>query len=686
MPETTSNAVFLSYASQDAEAAKGLSNALRTAGIEVWFDSEGGLEHGDEWDAKLRRQVKECLLFVPIISATTQARLEGYFRIEWDLAAERARGIASGIPFILPVVIDDTPEPEALVPDRFRSVQWTRLPGGRMTPDVLSRMLKIWSQRTATPAARAPAAARPAAAPPAVGRRRARPFVRTLVIVAIIGAATGWGLRLRSGKGTQAADSVPQAPAPAAPDPRSVAVLAFANMSDDKENEYFSDGISDELLNVLAKIPGLRVAARTSAFYFKGRSATAQEIGQKLGVSNLVEGSVRREGGTVRISASLSRAATGEQLWSESYTRDLKDVFAVQTELAQTIVQHLRQQLGASDPGSQVVEQVQDAERGGTTNAEAYQLYLQGRYAENQLTAESFRRAIEIFQKAVQADPAYASAWAELAASGCLLFGYGGTKAEMDRGYEIARSASDRALALAPDLPAALLAKADLAEFDFDWAASARTTRRVIELAPSHSDAYTQMGFLEQAFGRADQAIENFRKAVALDPVNPQPRMYLAMVLADTHHHAEADKEFVRVIEISPDSAWGHGGRSMNFLIEGRLDEAKREADLSTTQYVKLYQLAEIYWAQGRRKEADDALASLKDTISEVAAYQIAEVYGYRGDRDMAFQWLERARRQRDPGLAWMKIDSVLEGLHGDPRWGAFLAEMGLSDAQVATY
>ena len=141
-------AVFLSYASQDAEAARRICDALRSGGVEVWFDAEGGLEHGDEWDAKIRRQIKECVLFIPIISANTQAREEGYFRIEWDLAAERARGIASGVAFILPVVIDDTREPDALVPDRFRTVQWTKLPGGNVPPDVLQRFLKLWSHRT----------------------------------------------------------------------------------------------------------------------------------------------------------------------------------------------------------------------------------------------------------------------------------------------------------------------------------------------------------------------------------------------------------------------------------------------------------------------------------------------------------------------------------------------------------
>ena len=148
MSAAENKAVFLSYASQDAEAAKRICEALRQSGVEVWFDTDGGLEHGDEWDAKIRRQIKECVLFLPIISANTQAREEGYFRLEWDLAVERARTIASGVAFILPVVVDDTKEPTALVPDRFRTVQWTKLPGGAVPPEVLQRFLKLWSHRT----------------------------------------------------------------------------------------------------------------------------------------------------------------------------------------------------------------------------------------------------------------------------------------------------------------------------------------------------------------------------------------------------------------------------------------------------------------------------------------------------------------------------------------------------------
>jgi TolB-like protein len=243
----------------------------------------------------------------------------------------------------------------------------------------------------------------------------------------------------------------------------SVAVLAFDNLSDDKGSEYFSDGISEELLTVLQKIPGLHVAARTSAFSFKGRNATAQEIGQKLGVAHLVEGSVRKAGDVVRIAARLTQANTGEEQWSENYTRNLKDVFAVQTELAQTIVEQLRAQLtgGAVDPAAKatIEAQVQAAEKGGTKNAEAHESYLQGRFFMNRHSEKETDQARAAFERAVELDPKFALAWAGLAYThvwDCNYATEGGQKS-FNAHLAAAREAVERALTLEPDLPDACL-------------------------------------------------------------------------------------------------------------------------------------------------------------------------------------------------------------------------------------
>ena len=1140
MSEPT-KAVFLSYASQDAEAARKICDALRAAGIEVWFDSEGGLEHGDEWDRKIRRQIKECVLFIAVISANTQAREEGYFRIEWELAAQRALGIAAGVAFILPVVIDDTREPAALVPDRFRSVQWMRLLGGNVPPDVLQRFLKLWSHRTGVlkqaavgamepgrprPGERGGGAASPvqvhaqrpvwpwlvlgvlalgaaylifkprrspeeiarivadaqklaqAVTPPApavplprdwpkdpelrramdllngteansedftlaeeisnrviaqhptdpeavtvmartqgaflirgfdrsdervaLARRYAEravqlapndaealaalgsyvarsdqaravellnqaialkptePFFyrqrdnamfnnaqvpaaeamasaektaalfpndalahyelarhyrdlgrgaemeqeldRTIAITPIANAVvwksrialwvrgdpaemkalidrvparvrslervvfSRWAYAMATGQWTEGRNALddltsnwiedfdyigPKAllaaqlleqqgkpelarlqyeaalaelrarqartpgnatlrslevwiahglgrdeeartlnrtrletirrpyqfaalsdwwfsaipcclligdrataltlireavtssgpaaasdraerlgegapetaaaggraalrmrvkfdprmapfrgdpeiqallaepagkSAAAAPniDDKSVAVLAFANLSDDKANEYFSDGISEELLTVLQKIPGLHVAARTSAFFFKGKSATAQEIGEKLGVATLVEGSVRKAGNSVRITARLSRAATGEQLWSESYTRDLKDVFAVQSELAETIVGQLRGQFGGAATKSEIQAQVQAAEKGGTKNVEAHELYLQGKYFLNRATLQDTARATALLQRAVELDPNFALAWAALSGAGWFRGGYGLNRQDFDEGFALARRAADQAVAIEPALAAGHIARLDLqAAVDFDWAGARESLRRAQALAPDDVAVIFRGAQLAYSFGQMDRAVDLIRKTGALDPVNPLVYTNAGYIFLSLRRFDEAIAAFNRVRELSPESPWGHAGIAMALVGAGRNDEARAEAALGTTAWSRLYALSLAEWGRKNHGDADRVLAQFIAGNAEVAAYQVACVYAWRGETDHAFEWLERAYRQRDPGLGWGRADFFLQGLHADPRWAVFMKKLGVTDEQL---
>jgi TolB-like protein/Tfp pilus assembly protein PilF len=1093
-------AVFLSYASQDAAAAQRICEALRAAGVEVWFDAEGGLEHGDAWDAKIRRQIKECVLFLPIISANTQAREEGYFRIEWDLAAERARGIASGVAFILPVVIDGTKEPDALVPDRFRTVQWTKLSGGNVPPEVLQRFLKLWSHRTgalkhkqaaeaagstpatiagsavgapgwriyaamaaaifvlvaalgwwllrgspapATPAVAAPAPPKPAVHPryassrpdigtlltrviqltdkadvsraeletaltfveqasrldpsdatiwaewaiierryvvenldssaaridsarqhakqavaldarnpharladaltllhtnrdragreaaaalleglvaegsdrvdvylalsrlkfglagvkealavldraahvpgaagrvafqraiihtyngdwgeanrllddalalersaealqwksylstivlgdAATGQRllneippamltedfpaSAKMFValwardfatvvesmravsrdyigsgalsgptgyyigyalarqgkksaaeiewrsalevvntrlkaeardRTLLTMktlllhalgereevarvlaalrelhpnyltrsweghilasqvlppeeavevirtsAALGLASGLyhSLRLdpfvdkirdhpkfrellaeveKNPKLDPAAAAQPRA-ARVAPDDKSIAVLPFANLSEDKANEYFSDGISEELLNVLAKVPGLKVSARTSAFYFKGKEVPIPEIAKQLGVAYVVEGSVRKAGDKVRITAQLIKAADGFHVWSDTFTRDLKDIFAVQDEIAELIAQSLKLKLALTPERSQ-------------TSPEAYGLLLQGRFFARQEGNAGRKQSLEYFRRALALEPDYALAWAELAQSYIRLARFGGlTTAE---GMKEARLAAHKSLALDPDQPTALEAMAWVQRTaDWDWRAAQKSIQRALGLAPGNSSILTSAAIFYHNVGRGDEALALARQAVERDPLNAMAQINLGDLLMQSGHVSESIGFLTRGIALAPQVEEFRSHLAIALTQIQRFTEAEAVVEQEPNEAYRLWGRGIMAGLQGNRaavRQAREALLAKHDP--SMTGY-VAMLFAAEGQSDQAFEWLERSIIERDSSVCWIKTSTYYDVLKSDPRWPVLLRKLGLADDQL---
>jgi TolB-like protein len=427
--------VFLSYASQDAEAARHICDALRAMSVEVWFD-QSALRGGDAWDASIRRQIKDCALFVPIISANTQAREEGYFRLEWKLAVDRSHLMADGKAFLLPVVIDATVDVNARVPERFRDVQWTHVPDGRSPTAFAEHVQQLLSG---------------GAAPAPVTSARAVP--KTAAAVAIAARQQ---------------------------EPPSIAVLPFVNRSSSDEDEYFSDGLADELLNVLAKIRGLRVAARTSAFSFKGKQTTIAEVGRALNVTTVLEGSVRKAGSRMRISVQLVNVVDGYHLWSQTYDRTLDDIFAVQDDIAQSVVTELRTTLfGESDAKAeqQASVQVAAAAKGRTADPEAHRLFLQGRHFIDRKTPEDSARGVGYLKQALEIDPEFALAWAMLARA-CR------TEADAEwvpaaEGYSRARDAVARALALEPDLAEGHAGMGWIQmQHDWDWHAAETSLQR----------------------------------------------------------------------------------------------------------------------------------------------------------------------------------------------------------------
>ena len=333
--------VFLSYASEDAPAAQRIGEVLRSAGITVWFD-QSELRGGDAWDHKIRREIHECGLFIPIISENTEARPEGYFRLEWDLADQRSHMIGRSKAFIVPVCIDRVAERGADVPDSFLKAQWVRLPAGEASPSFAARIAALLASEGASRPRSTAASHSAASVLPNSFRWRT-----VLVLASVLAAvAFGWQAWRTYGPGSEAdlAEMTPPTVSTAAatvPE-KSIAVLPFLDMSPGKDQEYMSDGIAEEILNLLAQVPDFKVIARTSSFSFKGKNVPIAEIAKQLNVGNVLEGSVRKSGDTLRITAQLIHAADSTHLWSSSYDRPLTDIFAVQTEIANAIVQALQ--------------------------------------------------------------------------------------------------------------------------------------------------------------------------------------------------------------------------------------------------------------------------------------------------------------------------------------------------------
>jgi TolB-like protein/Tfp pilus assembly protein PilF len=628
-------AVFLSYASQDAEAARRICDALRAVGLEVWFD-QSALRGGDAWDASIRRQIKECALFVPVISANTQARVEGYFRREWNLAASRTLDMADDQAFLLPVVIDATMDVNARVPEKFREVQWTHLPAGEAPAAFAERVQRLLSGGAGP------------ALPVAPPRVSAAPAVTTPTH-----------------------------------EPPSIAVLPFVNRSHDEEDEYFSDGLADELLNVLSKIRGLRVAARTSAFSFKGKQTTIAEVGRALNVATVLEGSVRKAGNRMRISVQLVKVADGYQLWSETYDRTLEDIFAVQDDIAQSVVKELRTTLlgEAADAkaAKDVTAQVAAAVKGRATDPEAHRLYLQARHFIDRYTREDTAKGIGYLKQALALEPEFALAWAELGRAYAREADQGW--APLAEGYERAREAVTHGLGLEPDLAEGHAGMGWIQMLhDWDWRGAEASYRRALELAPGNAVVLRQAGVLALNLGRLDEAIGLARRAVEQDPLSASTYHNLGTALHATDRLAEAEAAYRKALELSPQRALTRAYLSLVVLAQGRGEEALAEALREPEEWARLLSLAIIHHVTGRRAESDAALQELIAKYQGEAAYQVAEVYAVRGEADLAFEWLERAYAQRDPGLSQMKPQPLLRSLHADPRWDVFLRKMGLAD------
>jgi TolB-like protein/predicted Zn-dependent protease len=451
----------------------------------------------------------------------------------------------------------------------------------------------------------------------------------------------------------------------------SIAVLPFVNMSSDPEQEYFSDGISEELLNLLAKIPELRVAARTSAFSYKGKDTKIDVIGRELGVAHVLEGSVRKAGSKVRITAQLIRAETGYHLWSETWDRTLEDIFDVQDEIAAVVVEELKLTLLKPAPVAQ------------ETNPETYALYLRARHLTRQGTPESYERALELLEKALAIASDYAPAWRQ---RGVIYM----TQADRglrpdDEGFELGREATEMALSIDPGnaLAHASLCRIAMSE-DQDLSAAAGHMQTALSLNPTDPTILSGAATMAETLGRLDTAIALQEFIARRDPVQPTVHSNLGGSYIAAGQPEKAITSYRSALRLSPGSIGLHANLGLALLANGEIDSALEEIARESFEPCRLIAESMAYYDQGRTAESDAALAEMTDKYGTEWAYNIAAVLAYRGEADRAFEWLETAVEHNDSGLIEIVTQPEFAKLHDDPRWIAFLTRIGKSPEQLA--
>ena len=450
----------------------------------------------------------------------------------------------------------------------------------------------------------------------------------------------------------------------------SIAALPLVNLSRDPDQEYFADGLTEELLNLLAKVPGLHVAGRTSSFAFKGKNEDLRTIGQKLGVAAVLEGSVQKAGDRVRITVQLINAADGYHLWSETYDRKLTDVFAVQDEIGQAVVEALRIKLL---PGQTPTS------KGRTANSEVYNQYLLGRQFFNLANMDGWRRAVAAYEKALALDPSYAPAWAGLSSAAYWVADSADTPEAFTSGMQRSRLAADKAVQLAPALADGYVVRAFFRQgYSWDWEGARADIQRALAVSPEDPDVLSEYGSLLVSLGRAMEGAAVFQKVVQWDPLNARAWRGLGAALLFSEHFAEAREPLNRSLEISPVQSIAPILLGATYLCEKNPTAALAMFERSSSDLQRRFGLALAAHDLGRAEESQRALDSLIDRDAHTAAFQIASAYAWRGEKDRAFQWLERAYRQHDGGLSVVKVAPGLRSLRGDPRYTALLKKMNL--------
>jgi adenylate cyclase len=640
---TTNSDVFVSYASADAAVANSIVEKLEQHGLICWL-APRNVKPGAVYAEAIVRAINEAKALVLVLSVNTMA--SAHVGREVERAASKRKQIVA-------FRVDATPLSEEL--EYFLSnSQWIDMPALGM-PVALAKLAEAVGQGSG-----------PTGVPNTVIPEKTKGKTKRLAIAAAViigvGAAVALGVHF-----WPLSHGGAQAPVAAAISDKSIAVLPFVDMSEKKDQEYFADGMAEEILDLLAKIPGLTVIGRTSSFQFKGKDVDLRTIGTQLNAAHVLEGSIRKSGDQVRVTAQLINTRTGAHEWSETYDRPFGDVLKLQDAIAAAVARELQLTVASGDLNSS----------SSLKNPDTYDLMLRGRHAADRLDKEGFDEAATLFQRALDRDPTSADAAASLALTyerqGEWLFLAPATA------FEHARRAAATALRLDPKNALAhyVLGLTQII-YDWDWAAAEREFQQVAALSPGSADALHGEADLPLALGRWDEALRQVKAALAVDPLNPAALVVLSWVQTRRGHLPEAEAAIRRALDIRPTYAYAHFYLGLVLLARGDRDAALVEMQQETSDEAQQGGLAMAYHALGRKADSDAALARMLKEQANGNAFGIAEVYAFRGQPDEAMHWLERAFAQKDVGLFCIKGDLPLKSLEADPRFKALLRKMNL--------
>jgi TolB-like protein len=650
-----SRTVFLSYASPDAEVAIQVCQFLESHGVSCWMaprDVKPGAAYADA----IVRAINEASALVLVLSASAMA--SEHVSREVERAGSKKKPIVA---FRV-----DAAKLNAELEYFLSRSQWIDVPALGM-PAALTKLVEAVGQGSASPVnpglggGAGGAGIKQAVGTASVTKR----VVVAAAVVIVLGIGGVLAVRFWQSKHGDA-----QAPAVATISDKSIAVLPFADMSEKKDEEYFADGKAEEIIDLLAKVPNLHVPARTSSFYFKGKPTKIPDIARELSVANVLEGSIRRSGNQLRVTAQLIRADSGFHLWSQTYDRDLSDIFKVQEEIANAVVQALQISL----MGGPLTRQ-----KGGTQNLEAYLMYLRSDKELQAFSAISLKEARKHAELAIKLDPDFILAWTMLGWINANLAQL--RELPVQDGYERARQLGQHALQLNPDLAEAHLLLGYIHRaYDWDWAAAQSEARQGLALDPRDWYALELNGQIAASLGNWVDAERYFRQVLVNDPLNSQTHWDLGNTLYRAGRFPEAEAEYHKLIELAPDFAWSRGYLAKTLLAQGNPNAALATAEQEGDEANRLDILPIVLHAAGHVSEADAALKALIPKFADSDAYYVAMNYVYRDDHDHALQWLERAYKQKDIGFVEIVGEPLFKNLVNDPRFKAFLKKMNLPE------